>query len=86
MDKPICNPENIQLDEAVGLLLKFLKLAMQTNHLGKNKDCPQCHLVLEAIDFCKKYYSIDSVPEEYREEVEKAMQDVKDNPRKFIFS
>lgn len=85
-ENPICNPEATQLDEVTELLLKFIKLSMQAKHFGKNKYCPECHLMLEAIEYCKKYHNIENVPAEYREEALRALEEAEMNPRKYIFS
>lgn len=84
--KPICNPETTRLDEAEDILFKFVQLSMQGNHFGKSKDCPSCHIMLEAIAYCNKHHSVDNIPPEHREEALKALEEAKTNPRKFIFS
>ena len=78
--------EHQQLHEADALLEKFMKMAMQTNHYGKNPECPMCQVVIEGLAYCQKYYNIDVMREQYGEEIDKHIEEVKNNPRKFLFT
>lgn len=75
-----------QLHDVEHIFEKFMKMAMQRNHYGKDPACPTCQAVIEGIAYCKKYHSPEKLIEKYGKEAEDAIEEVRKNPRKYLFT
>ncbi len=80
------NPYHVRLHEAEDLVEKFMKLAMQMNHCGKNPACPICQVTIDALSFAKKYYDPEKMIQLYGEEAIELIESIKKNPKKYLFS
>ena len=75
-----------QIEELGAILNDFVMLAMQSNHFGRNDNCPTCQIVKTAVPYFQKYYPEEKAIAEGGEEIRKLIEDVKKDPHKAILS
>lgn len=77
MENNQINNTEQRVADAERVIERFMLLAVQEKHVGKNPACPMCQCVKEAADYAIKYYDIEAIKAQYGEELDEMMKNPK---------